>query len=830
MKKRLSKSLSVRLPLLFAASVLVIMGVMIPVVYMRFHNRMIEQYTRMAQGVTQLMVNAFDGDKVDEYIQKNTELPEYSNTVDYLYSLRDNYPDILYMYIYRFEEDGGHVVIDLDADWWENGEGYPVGSVWSLNELEEPFASHLHKIMEGEEIAGYSELTKEDGYLFTYTRPIFKSDGSYACTACVDFSMDNLKRLDIAFTLGLSLALLGIGAIVLIADIFIVRKRITKPINELSNCVSNFAYDTEEDRKRNIERLDELNIRTGDEIEVAYHTLQSVTRDNFEVTASLTQALDDIHDRDGLITAMAADYRSVYYADLDKDECVCYRASSAMPNRMWAGKEFSFTQGFTEYAQHCVAEEDREGFLQFIEPNNIRAGLANEAMLSYRYLSVVDGVEQYEMLRIAGVRRIEERDDHIVHAIGVGFSNVDRETRDAMEQNRALAEALTRAEEANAAKTAFLSSMSHEIRTPMNAIIGLDNIALHDSSISSDTRESLQKIGSSARHLLSLINDILDMSRIESGRMQLKEDEFSFPQMVEQINTIINGQCEDKGLMYQSHVAEDVDEYLVGDDLRLKQVLINILGNAVKFTDSPGTVSFDVEQTRGDDNVRTLCFTIADTGIGMDESFVPKLFDPFVQEDATTTNRYGGSGLGMALTKNMVDLMGGTIAVESKKGHGTTFVVNIPFKGAHHVDVAEEPSAPATEACVTGLHVLIAEDQEMNAEVLADLLDLEEITSEWAQNGQIAVEMFKESEAGHFGAVLMDMRMPVMDGLDATREIRALDRPDARAVPIIALTANAFEEDVRECLSAGMDAHLSKPVDIDLLVEKLGELLARGEH
>ncbi|MBR3226095.1 MAG: response regulator [Atopobiaceae bacterium] len=656
MKKRLSKSLSVRLPLLFAASVLVIMGVMIPVVYMRFHNRMIEQYTRMAQGVTQLMVNAFDGDKVDEYIQKNTELPEYSNTIDYLYSLRDNYPDILYMYIYRFEEDGGHIVIDLDADWWENGEGYPVGSVWSLNELEEPFASHLHKIMEGEEIAGYSELTKEDGYLFTYTRPIFKSDGSYACTACVDFSMDNLKSMDIAFTLGLSLALLGIGAIVLIADIFIVRKRITMPINELSNCVSNFAYDTEEDRKRNIERLDELNIRTGDEIEVAYHALQSVTRDNFEATASLTQALDDIHDRDGLITAMAADYRSVYYADLDKDECVCYRASSVMPNRMWAGKEFFFTQGFTEYAQHCVAEEDR-----------------------------------------------------------------------------ALAEALTRAEEASAAKTAFLSSMSHEIRTPMNAIIGLDNIALHDSSISLDTRESLQKIGSSARHLLSLINDILDMSRIESGRMQLKEDEFSFPQMVEQINTIINGQCEDKGLVYSSRVAEGVDEYFVGDDLRLKQILINILGNAVKFTDSPGTVSFDV---------------------------------------------------------------------------------------------VEEPNAPATQACVAGLHALIAEDQEMNAEVLADLLDLEEITSEWAQNSQIAVEMFNKSEVGHFGAILMDMRMPVMDGLDATKEIRALDRPDARAVPIIALTANAFEEDVRDCLSEGMDAHLSKHVDIDLLTSTLAQLLA----
>ena len=825
MKKRLSKSLSVRLPLLFAVSVLVIMGVMVPVVYQRFHNRMIEQYTRMAQGVTQLMVNAFDGDKVDEYIQKNTELPEYLDTVDYLYTLRDNYPDILYMYIYRFEEDGGHVVIDLDADWWVNGEGYPVGSVWSLDEMEEPFTSHLQEVMEGEEIAGYSELTKEDGYLFTYTRPIFKSDGSYACTACVDFSMDNLKSVDFAFTLGLSLALLGISAAVLFLDILIVQKRVTRPINELSRCASGFAYDTEEDRKRNIQLLDELNIQTGDEIEDVYRTLQSVTRDNYEATAKLSQALDDIQNRDGMITAMAADYRSIYYADLDNDVCVCYRATSQMPNRMWAGKVFSFRQGFAEYAQHCVAEQDREGFLRFIEPQNIREGLASEVMISYRYLSVINSVEQYEMLRVAGVRRIEERDDHTVHAIGVGFSNVDRETRESMEQNRALAEALTRAEEANAAKTAFLSSMSHEIRTPMNAIIGLDNIALHDTSISVDTRESLRKIGSSAQHLLSLINDILDMSRIESGSIQLKADEFSFSEMVEQINTIINGQCEDKGLAYKSRVMGSVDEYLVGDDLRLRQVLINILGNAVKFTDAPGTVCFDVEQTQSDANTRTLRFTVADTGIGMDESFIPKLFDPFMQEDATTTNRYGGSGLGMALTKNMVDLMGGTIAVQSKKGEGTTFIVDIPFKAAHHVEAAGESSLPEAEVTVAGLHVLMAEDQEMNAEVLADLLDLEDITSEWAQNGQIAVEMFEKSEVGHFDAILMDMRMPVMDGLSATREIRALGRPDATTIPIVALTANAFEEDVRDCLSAGMDAHLSKPVDIDLLATTLARLI-----
>ena len=452
-------------------------------------------------------------------------------------------------------------------------------------------------------------------------------------------------------------------------------------------------------------------------------------------------------------------------------------------------------------------------------------------MISHRYLTRKGSVDQYEMIRIAGVRTIDERADHIVHAIGVGFSDVDQETREAMEQKQALSQALARAEEANAAKTAFLSSMSHEIRTPLNAIIGLDNIALRDPNIPESTRNELEKIGSSARHLLSLINDILDMSRIESGRMELKAEEFSFREMAEQINTIINGQCEDKGLTYVSRLTGDTDGYFIGDDLRLRQIIINILGNAVKFTDPPGTVTFAAEQRDGENDCRILRFTMKDTGVGMDEAFISKLFEPFSQENATTTNRYGGSGLGMAITKNMVDLMGGSIQVESKKGCGTAFTVTVPLRIAHHVRAAE--TQPGPDIPITGLHVLIAEDMELNAEVLSDLLEMEGVTSEWAENGQRAVDLFSRSEANHFGAILMDMRMPVMDGLNATKEIRKLDRPDAASVPIIALTANAFEEDVKQCLQAGMNAHLSKPVDIDQLKRVLGKMLAsrkRGDN
>ena len=526
----------------------------------------------------------------------------------------------------------------------------------------------------------------------------------------------------------------------------------------------------------------------------------------------------------GMITAMAADYRSIYHANLDSDECVCVRATDKLySNKMWEGRTFSFMEGFTKYAEHCVSEADRKAFLDFIQPGNIRAALANEAMISLRYLTNKDGVDEFEMLRIAGVRLIQERNDHIVHAIGVGFSDVDRETREQMAQNRALMEALAQAEEANAAKTAFLSSMSHEIRTPMNAIIGLDNIALRDSNISQQTRDELEKIGSSAKHLLSLINDILDMSRIESGRMVLKEQEFSFREFIDQISIIINGQCEDKGLTFICNRVEPLGEYFLGDDLRLKQIIINILGNAVKFTDPPGTVTFTVEQLPTADEHTMLRFTMKDTGIGMDESFLPKLFEPFSQEDATTTNRYGGSGLGMAITKNIVELMGGEIRVESRKGYGTTFCVQVPLRQVQHVEI--EPAQPANAVCLTGLHVLIAEDMELNAEILMDLLEMEGITSDWAENGQIAVELFEQSEPSHYNAILMDMRMPVMDGLKATQTIRNLNRPDAASIPIIALTANAFEEDVKTCLQAGMNAHLSKPVDIDQLKLTLGRIV-----
>ena len=389
------------------------------------------------------------------------------------------------------------------------------------------------------------------------------------------------------------------------------------------------------------------------------------------------------------------------------------------------------------------------------------------------------------------------------------------------------------AEESSRAKTSFLSNMSHEIRTPMNAIIGLDNIALRDPDLPPRTRDHLEKIGSSADHLLGLINDILDMSRIESGRMVLKNEEFSFREFLDPINIMISGQCQDKGLSYDCQIADDVKDYYIGDDMKLRQVMINILGNSVKFTESPGSVSLTAEQVSEEDGMCTLRFVIKDTGIGMDKEYIPKIFESFSQEDATTTNKYGGNGLGMAITKNFVEMMNGEILVESEKGVGSVFTVTVTLEGSGRTAETEPETAPdgigSAEDILAGRRILMAEDVEQNAEILADLLELENIESERAENGAEAVRMFSESEPGRYDAVLMDVRMPEMDGLTAARKIRELERPDAKTIPIIAMTANVFDEDIARSYEAGMNAHLFKPIEPEKMYETMARLISEAE-
>ena len=410
-----------------------------------------------------------------------------------------------------------------------------------------------------------------------------------------------------------------------------------------------------------------------------------------------------------------------------------------------------------------------------------------------------------------------------------------RQMEELNESREVLRNALAETEHANNAKTAFLSNMSHEIRTPMNAIIGINNIVMNDPETSDSVREQLGKIDSAAQHLLGIINDILDMSRIESGRVTMGKEAFSLTESLEQVNTMISGQCRDKGIEYECRTEGKIDEYYVGDAMKLRQVLINLLSNAVKFTPEGGRIVFITEEGQRYNGKAVLRFIINDTGIGMSEEYLTKLFDPFSQEDSTYTNKLGSSGLGMAITKSIVELMNGSIEVKSEKEKGTTFTVTVTLEESDMKEIAAEaePDPEVQEgaaADLEGCRVLLAEDMPVNAEIMLMLLSTKRMEADLAENGRIAVDKFAEHEEGYYDAVLMDMRMPEMDGLEAAKAIRSMDRKDAGTIPIIALTANAFDNDVQRSMQAGLNAHLSKPVDPVVLFRTMGELIGKDRE
>lgn len=383
---------------------------------------------------------------------------------------------------------------------------------------------------------------------------------------------------------------------------------------------------------------------------------------------------------------------------------------------------------------------------------------------------------------------------------------------------------LLASEEASRAKLSFLASVSHEMRTPMNVILGLDSLALNDPALQPETRRRLEKIGQSGRHLLGLINNVLDMNDIEASSLELKNEVFCLRDALDQVNAIAHTLCEEKGLDYQFSAEDGVSGCYTGDVMQLKKLLLTLLDNAVKYTDAPGCVRFSASRT-DDGAAPALRFAVADTGVGISEDFLPTIFEPFTQEDASATNRYGGSGLALAVAKETVELMGGSIMAESEKNRGSVFTLTVPLPAAECVD---RSAGQAEEAIpLEGLRVLIVEDIPENAEILQDILELEGVEADRAENGSVSLEIFEGAPLWHYDAILMDIRMPVMDGFEATRRIRALDRPDAKAIPIIAVTANAFESDVKMAMDAGMNEHLAKPADADTLYAALRKWVRR---
>lgn len=390
-------------------------------------------------------------------------------------------------------------------------------------------------------------------------------------------------------------------------------------------------------------------------------------------------------------------------------------------------------------------------------------------------------------------------------------------TKNLESKNLELREAVFQAQKANAAKSSFLSRMSHDIRTPLNGIIGL--IKINETHM--DDRELVKtnqdKMLVSADHLLSLINDVLQMSKLEDENIEISHEPIDLGEISREVGTIISGRTAEAGIAFEIGKQELPVSYVYGSPLHIRQIFLNIYGNCIKYNKPHGKVTTTLKCLGEKNGIVTYRWTISDTGIGMSEEFLKHIFEPFVQEHSDARTVYSGTGLGMSIVKKIIDRMNGTIVVTSKEGEGSTFVITLPFEIAEKPE--EIPAEMDGEVNIAGLHLLLAEDNELNAEIARTLLEDEGAITTIVNDGQQAVDIFSRNKAGTFDAILMDIMMPEMDGLSATKAIRALDREDAGTIPIIAMTANAFDEDEKKCMEAGMNAHLVKPLDIQKMKE-----------
>ncbi len=654
-------------------------------------------------------------------------------------------------------------------------------------------------------------------------------------------------------------------------------------------------------------------------------------------------------------------FKNYFENHFDYIEYINGRRNTALPivlnkiseKYLRSGENLDYEETVEKLIRELVIPEEMEACLKFMKLANVVEKLEKKDSCSFSCtMKDAEGKLHNKKLEFFYL----DRENQQMALIQSDFTDIQKAQNELTENLRM---ALQAAEQASSAKTEFLSRMSHEIRTPMNAIIGLDAIALQEKGLSSSMEDHLTKIGISARFLLSLINDILDMSRIESGKMSLRKEEFNFEEFINGINTILYEQCRDSGLDYDCIVKGFTEETYVGDSTKLQQVLVNVLGNAVKFTPTGGKIHFMIEQVSRTKEKAAMRFTVSDTGIGIDSAFLPHIFEAFTQESRGNTSVYGGTGLGLAISKNIVTLMGGNIAVHSIKNVGTEFTIDVNLdlsqstrikhrmisdlnlksletlivdddvivcqhtqiilrdsgfaaewvdSGQGAIEMVEnrrksnndydlilidwkmpimdgiettreirkivgpevtiiimtaydwseiedkalaagvdmfmkkpvfassvtraieqvfrrksKEFAPETEPefDFSGKRILLAEDNVINTEIEKSLLEEKHAAVDTAENGVDAIEKFTTSPVGYYDMILMDVRMPLMDGLEATRAIRNLKKSDSKTIPIIAMTANAFDEDVNRSLKSGMNEHLTKPIDPQMMYATL---------
>lgn len=519
---------------------------------------------------------------------------------------------------------------------------------------------------------------------------------------------------------------------------------------------------------------------------------------------------------DETVRALGNTYYALYRVNFGRETYEMIKGSAYMRDRV--PRTGSYRQ-LLSVLREVIEPEVQEDFSQSFSSENLRS-LVGQKVRNFggEFLRRFDKEYRWVSVQVLFDESLPPQEAVLA------FREVGEEKRRQLQERKLLEDSLKLARQNEASKQTFFSSMSHDMRTPLNAILGLVQVAQQEPE---QAQQCLEKIESSGRYLLGLINDILDMSRMEQGKLTLDTHRFDLRQCVEECleNFRLQAQREGKTLEFQFQVR---DAQLLGDSFRVSQILNNLLSNGVKFTSQGGTVSLAVSQV-SEGEIGKYKFVVKDTGVGMSPEFLKRLYEPYAREMRFSARQAAGTGLGMAITKNLVSQMEGEIHVESQPGKGTTFTVLLPFAVAPEQtgeSVAEPQEAPFT---LEGLQVLLAEDNELNMEIAKELLKVRGVHVTPAVHGREAVEAFQNSQPFQFDAILMDMQMPEMDGCQAARAIRSLDRPDAKTVPIVAVTANAFAEDIAATAAAGMDAHISKPIDYAAL-ERVLEKLCRGRN
>ena len=510
--------------------------------------------------------------------------------------------------------------------------------------------------------------------------------------------------------------------------------------------------------------------------------------------------------------ALADDYFSIYVVEPDTGKFVEYSATGEYDSM---GVEKSGEDFFTlsrKNMERLIYTEDRERFLGTFYKEKVMSILERDGSFTMKYRLVVGGTPTWVSMKAT---LLEDKDGRYLI---IGTNNIDAQMKRELEYHQRVAEARTNA------RNDFLANMSHDIRTPMNAIVGYTNIAKSRREEPELVADAIEKISSSSHFLLSLINDILDISKIESGKMQLNPGPCNLSDIFRRIEDITALQARNKSLII-TYRHESVRHLQVNaDELRIEQILVNIISNAIKYTPSGKTVDLIAEEEpTGERNRYRYRFIVRDTGIGISEDYLPHIFESFTREEKTTVNCVQGTGLGLAITAKVVELMGGTISVKSKMGEGSEFSVELELESLENEEGFAE--SEDDEISVSGYRVLLVEDNEINAEIASLILSQYGLEVERAENGLIGFEQVCNHPLGHYDAVLMDIQMPVMNGYESTERIRALDGAYYKSLPIIAMSANAYDEDVKDCLEAGMNAHIAKPFNPDDLIRLLNKHL-----